>query len=154
MKLGTLLFLFDQRGRVLLGLKKAGFGAGKWNGFGGKIMPGENKEAAAVREMFEESGLAVESKELKLVSEVDFYFAGNHAFRVFVFFAWKWSGQEIETKEMKPQWFRLIDVPYQEMWAGDSKWLSLVFAGQKIRARIDFDETGNQLINFSWQEFI
>lgn len=34
---------------VLLGMKKRGFGAGKWNGFGGKVQPGETIEEAARR---------------------------------------------------------------------------------------------------------
>ena len=35
-KLLTLVFLREGR-RVLLGMKKRGFGVGKWNGFGGKV---------------------------------------------------------------------------------------------------------------------
>lgn len=41
------LVLVVQPGRVLLGMKKRGFGAGKWNGFGGKVQPGETIEEAA-----------------------------------------------------------------------------------------------------------
>ena len=44
---------------LLLGLKKRGFGAGKWNGFGGKPESGESVRAAAIREMHEESGLSL-----------------------------------------------------------------------------------------------
>src|SRR5215472_3354734 len=44
---------------VLLGLKKTGFGAGKWVGLGGHVEPGEKPVAAAVREVEEESGLLV-----------------------------------------------------------------------------------------------
>ena len=49
-KVLTLVLVRDvpQR-RVLLGLKKRGFGAGKWNGFGGKLEPGETIEQAAKR---------------------------------------------------------------------------------------------------------
>lgn len=43
------LVLVVQPGRVLLGMKKRGFGAGKWNGFGGKVQPGETIEDAARR---------------------------------------------------------------------------------------------------------
>lgn len=43
------LVLVVQPGRVLLGMKKRGFGAGKWNGFGGKVQPGETIEQAAHR---------------------------------------------------------------------------------------------------------
>lgn len=43
------LVLVVQPGRVLLGMKKRGFGAGRWNGFGGKVQPGEAIEEAARR---------------------------------------------------------------------------------------------------------
>lgn len=43
------LVLVVQPPRVLLGLKKRGFGAGLWNGFGGKVQPGESIEEAARR---------------------------------------------------------------------------------------------------------
>jgi len=39
--------------RILLGMKKRGLGIGKWNGFGGKLEPGESIEAAAARELHE-----------------------------------------------------------------------------------------------------
>ncbi len=51
-RLYTLVFLLDgdrDRDRVLLGMKKRGFGAGKWNGFGGKVDPGETIVEAAAR---------------------------------------------------------------------------------------------------------
>ena len=41
-KLLSLIFLLDApSSRVLLGMKKRGFGMGKYNGFGGKLEPGE-----------------------------------------------------------------------------------------------------------------
>ena len=43
------LVLVVQPGRVLLGMKKRGFGEGKWNGFGGKVQSGETIEEAARR---------------------------------------------------------------------------------------------------------
>ncbi len=45
-------------------MKKRGFGIGKWNGFGGKIEAGETIEAAAIRELFEESALEVKPADL------------------------------------------------------------------------------------------
>ena len=47
-KLYTLVFVADAS-RILLGMKKRGFGVGRWNGFGGKVDPGESIEAAAKR---------------------------------------------------------------------------------------------------------
>ncbi len=51
------LCLIHREGKILLGLKKRGFGMGRWNGFGGKLAGGETIEAAARRELKEESGL-------------------------------------------------------------------------------------------------
>lgn len=47
-KLLTLLFVLTP-GKVLLGMKKRGFGKGRWNGFGGKVQPGETIEDGAIR---------------------------------------------------------------------------------------------------------
>lgn len=43
------LVLVLQPQRVLLGMKKRGFGAGRWNGFGGKVQDGETIEDGAKR---------------------------------------------------------------------------------------------------------
>ena len=56
-KLLTLIEVLDPVGkRVLLGMKKRGFGAGMWNGFGGKVELGETVEEGARRELEEETG--------------------------------------------------------------------------------------------------
>jgi len=47
-KILTLAFV-RRKGEILLGYKKRGFGAGKWNGFGGKVEAGETIEDAAKR---------------------------------------------------------------------------------------------------------
>ena len=47
-KVLTLAFIRDGE-RLLLGMKKRGFGAGKWNGFGGKVDPEETILQGAVR---------------------------------------------------------------------------------------------------------
>jgi hypothetical protein len=47
-KLLTLVLIRDKC-RVLLGMKKRGFGAGRWNGFGGKVEAGETIVQGAIR---------------------------------------------------------------------------------------------------------
>jgi len=87
----TLLFLHDApRGRVLLGLKKRGFGAGKLNGFGGKVEPGETLRAAALREMREESGLRALGA--RYAARLLFAFVGQRErMSVHVFLASRWA---------------------------------------------------------------
>ncbi len=48
-KILTLLFVLKE-GQILLGMKKRGFGKGRWNGFGGKVAVGEETiEEGAIR---------------------------------------------------------------------------------------------------------
>jgi 8-oxo-dGTP diphosphatase len=81
--------------RVLLGRKKRGFGAGKLNGFGGKIRPNETVCAAAVREVWEETGLAVSPEALQPAGTVTFFFPGQPSFdlHVHVFLVTVWAGE-------------------------------------------------------------
>lgn len=51
--------LFDDRGRLLLIRRANDPGRGFWSIPGGRVEPGENDHTALVREMLEETGLAV-----------------------------------------------------------------------------------------------
>jgi len=73
----TLVLVYDDK-KILLGMKKRGFGLGKWNGFGGKVEKGEDVFGAAERELFEESCLKIKNKN-SLVKRgiIDFCFENN-----------------------------------------------------------------------------
>jgi 8-oxo-dGTP pyrophosphatase MutT (NUDIX family) len=149
MKNTTLCTLVDRRGkRVLLGMKKQGFGSGKWNGFGGKVKDGETLEQAAARELYEELGVRAES--IRKVCELTFEFPHVPKVRrwdqlVHVFLVEKWDGEPKEGREMRPQWFPFGEIPYGEMWQDDSHWLPLVLQGKKVRGRFVFAEDGNSI---------
>lgn len=51
------LLVIHQANRVLLGMKKRGFGRDRYNGFGGKVEKNETILEAAIRETIEESGV-------------------------------------------------------------------------------------------------
>jgi len=93
--------------RVCLGYKKTGFGAGKYNGAGGKCETGEAPEAAAVRELKEEFCITAELCDVMAHGELTFVFPENpnNNFHVHLFSLWKWVGQPCETEEMSPKWF-------------------------------------------------
>lgn len=141
MKQATLCYLFRDS-EVLLGMKKVRFGAGKWNGFGGKVEVGEAVENAVVREVKEESGIIVHATSLKKVAVLQFYFAENPIFECHVFTAHEFSGEPQENEEMAPSWFSLDKLPYKDMWPSDLYWLPAVLAGDTIEAVCHFDADG------------
>lgn len=109
---------------VLLGLKKRGFGEGKFNGFGGKLESGETLEESAVRELKEECGLVSKLADLKWRGCLTYiYNTKPKAMEVNVFDLQNWEGDPIETEEMKPRWFEHQAVPLSSMWADDEFWL-------------------------------
>jgi 8-oxo-dGTP diphosphatase / 2-hydroxy-dATP diphosphatase len=124
---------------VLLGMKKRGFGAGRWNGFGGKVQEGESIEAAAIRETKEEAGIEV--KNMQEVGVLDFEFEGNkEILEVHVFTTGQYEGEPVETEEMRPQWFTFREVPYTEMWPDDKFWLPECLNGKKFKGYFLFGE--------------
>jgi len=131
------LCVIHQHPKVLLGMKKRGFGAGRWNGFGGKISKGETIEAAARREIKEEAGIEV--KNLDKVGIIDFEFKGNpEILQVHIFKSDDFSGIPTESEEMKPQWFYIDEIPFKEMWPDDIHWMPLFFKGKKFKGRFLF----------------
>lgn len=145
----TLCFLLagEPLQQVLLGMKKRGVGEGKFNGFGGKVKPGESVAQTAVRELHEEAGLTVAPDDLQLVAKIYFDVPTEPAWEtlVHVFLVRHWTGRLGESEEMRPQWFDVAAIPYEQMWSDDIYWLPLVLRGEKLRGWFYFAEDGETL---------
>lgn len=48
-------------------------------------------------------------------------------------------------KKIEPKWFKIKDIPYDNMFINDKYWLPLVLDGKKIKAFFEFDEDFNIL---------
>jgi 8-oxo-dGTP pyrophosphatase MutT (NUDIX family) len=118
---------------VLLGMKKRGFGEGKWNGFGGKIEAGESVEDAAIRELREESSVVVQRSDLHkrgyLVFEMQ---QSQKLMKVHVFEASTFDGEPEESDEMRPQWYNEAAIPYDLTWADDKFWMPFLLASKQF----------------------
>ncbi len=138
MKVLMTLGLLLENDKALLGMKKRGFGAGRWNGFGGKVKPGETIDEAFVRECREECGIEVLGYEK--VGVMEFSFQGNpDIFEVHHYRILKYNGVPAETDEMKPQWFALKEIPYESMWPDDSYWMPMFLDGRKFVGQFHFE---------------
>lgn len=129
--------------RILLGLKKRGFGQGKWNGFGGKVMEGESAKNAASRELTEESGLTADC--LRKVGDIVFHNSETEHHRVEIFSVDSFSGEIVENDEMEPRWFRFEEIPYESMWEDDRHWLPLFLSGKSFEGEFFFE--GGKLVS-------
>jgi 8-oxo-dGTP diphosphatase len=136
----NLCYLLNGRNEVLLQLKSRGFGQGKWNGPGGKVEAGESIEQSVVREVKEETGLAV--KNLRPAGELEFIFQGREDWnqRVHVFVVRDFGGEIKTSEEGELKWFKISKLPFSQMWEDDAYWLKDALTGKFIRMRFCFDD--------------
>ncbi len=145
-KLETTLCLLIKGNKILLAMKKRGFGVGKYNGVGGKIKKGETPEQAMIRETQEEINVTPINYDKVGLIEFDEYYKGNKEKVMFhLYLVYDWKGTISESEEMKPEWFDIDKIPYEKMFPDDKYWLPLVLEGKKIKAYFDFDEKWNIL---------
>lgn len=137
MKEATLVFIFKDN-QILLAMKKRGFGEGHWNGTGGKIEVDESPVQAAIRETQEEIG--VTSLLGEQAGKITFRFMDGFELLVHVWRTDTYSGEPKESEEMRPLWFPLDAIPYDQMWDDDKYWLPLLIEGKKFEAEFWFDE--------------
>lgn len=133
--------------QILLGMKKTGFGRGKYNGFGGKLETGETPLGCAVRELAEECGIVAEEADLRPAGELLFIFPANPELNhdVHLYLLYKWQGEPQEMQEMKPVWFDVAEIPYAEMWADDCYWLPAVLKGKKVNGKVIFSDNNEDV---------
>lgn len=138
MKLATLCYL-KRRGKTLMMhrvKKKRDIHAGKWNGLGGKFLPGESPEECVAREVREESGFRVVQPALKGFLSFP-GFDGEEDWYVWVYEARRFTGRGRASDEGDLAWIpdaRLLSLP---LWEGDRlflRWMKRpgIFSGKLV----------------------
>ena len=110
---------------------------GKWNGLGGKFEAGETPEECVIREVHEESGLAI--KHPKLCGLLMFpNFMGNDWY-VFVFTAADLTGELIDSPEGKLEWIPDEEIPGLTLWESDHIFMPWIQEGKFFSAKFEYD---------------
>lgn len=119
MILATLCYLRrDGRTLMIHRVKRAeDIHAGKWNGLGGKLDPGKSPEECVIREVQEESGLAIRAPRLHGLLT----FAGfkGDDWYVFVYTAEEFSGELAENEEGFLEWIPDAQLESLPLWPSD-----------------------------------
>ena len=138
MKLATLCYV-KQNGKTLMlhRIKKVNdVHAGKWNGLGGKLEPGESPEQCIIREVREEAGLEIICPRYHgLLIFADF--AGDDWF-VWVFTADEFSGDLIESSEGRLKWVPDEEVTFLNLWPSDQVFMPWLKTGKIFSARLQY----------------
>ena len=129
------VLIYDQsRARILLGMKKRGFGTDLWqHSFCGKVETSDRDLAhTALRELQEESGLSVPNPERDLrflgmfcyefTEDKDLPF--NMEVAIFTCDIKDTSGTILhDNDEIRPVWHDYDEIPYSSMWPDNHLWL-------------------------------
>lgn len=132
----TLMFIITDS-RILLIEKKRGLGAGKVNGPGGKIDPGETPLQAVIRETEEE--LRITPHAPRKIGELRFMMSDCPDIFCHVYRAETYQGTPTETDEAVPLWTPVDQIPYDRMWEDDRHWLPHLLAGTTFDGRFVFE---------------
>jgi len=144
------LCLVYQPPKILLGMKKRGFGVGRWNGFGGKVKDGETVKQTVKREMEEEVGIV--PKSFEKVGIIEFEFQENpEILEVHFFKVNEFSGKPKESEEMEPKWFDIKEIPFEQMWPDDKLWFPLFLEGKKFKGKFLF-EGWDKILKYNLKE--
>ena len=130
-------------GKVLLGMKKRGMGIGMWNGFGGKVEEGETIEQAIYRELEEESG--IKTGTISKYGVIDFSFRDDpKELEVHIYKIQDFTCTPFESDEMRPEWFLIEEIPFENMWPDDIHWLPLLLEDKMFRGRFVMDKPSDE----------
>ncbi len=143
MKLATLCYLIDEENKKTLMLhrikKENDYHEGKWNGLGGKFEQGETPEECAIREVKEESGLAMITP--RMHGFITFpLFDGVDDWYVFIFTATNFEGKMIDSNEGVLEWIPNDEVTSLNLWDGDKIFMEWLYNDKFFSAKFNYKD--------------
>gem|GEM_PF-750909 len=137
---------------ILLIRSEEGINKGKWNAPMGEIQQGETPVKAAMRSVFQQTGLYVTKAVPHGTIRLFLNGKNEYSYRLHVFSTKLFSGDLKPNVQGEARWFAAADVPYYEMWADDKYWVNLVLEGKEFDADFFFDETNEKIVKYQIKE--
>ncbi|MHA1969558.1 MAG: NUDIX hydrolase [Candidatus Hodarchaeales archaeon] len=159
-KLATLAYIVNQNDVLLLyrNKKKNDFHEGKYVAIGGRLEPGETPLECILREVKEETGYELNSKDLDFRGYIYFDEMSRNkkeedlpAFNwlVFIYFAQVDEKIIINNQEGELQWFSFDQIPYKKMWAGDKIFTpKILLSGEIIEGKFLYN--GEEIVDWTF----
>ena len=120
--------LIDRQGRVLVQRRPAGKQhAGLWEFPGGKVDPDEGPEAALVRELAEELGIAVDSNALTPIAFASEPLEGRHLI-LLLYRCTYWIGEPMALDAAEIRWMAVADLSTLDMPPADRPFIAALSA--------------------------
>ena len=135
----------SQSDRILLACHKTGEMSGYYTGLLGEIIENETPQEAAIRITHDLCGISVQTAELRAVLE--FTFDDSDAETEYEYYTTRFSGRPQETAHIKPEWFKIDEIPYSLMPADDAVWYPPFLEGKLQRGKFHFARDINTLLH-------
>jgi len=135
-----------RRDKILLGKRAKGLGKGYWNGFGGKVEPGESIKKANAREVFEETGIKLYEDNTFWMGLNRFIFLESKIIlevHVFATHIGKLIRPKLNEEFDGFEWFDKGRLPYENMWQDDKFWMPYLFEGKAFKGLYIMDSSNN-----------
>ncbi|MEM7333009.1 MAG: 8-oxo-dGTP diphosphatase [Chloroflexota bacterium] len=151
----TEVFLLKEN-HILLGHKKTGMGTGKILGIGGHVEAGERLTETAVREVKEEVFITLKEAALQPIAIFEYIYPAKPKWnaQVHFFTVRQWEGTPQESSEIKPEFFPLNNIPYDQMWQDSKLWLADALKGKRLKGKVTFGNDNETVVEHSIVEWI
>lgn len=125
---------------------------GKWSGLGGKIEEGESPEEGIIREIYEESGLRVNTPKLRAILTFP-NFKNEETWHVFLYYIDKFDGSIKENcLEGDLEWISIDKVNTLNMWEGDKIFMSCIHTSGLYQGTFNYEDS--KLITYTFKKII
>ena len=130
--------------------KKNDINKDKWLGIGGKFEEGESPEECIVREVMEETGLKLNSYQLRTI--VTYVSTNWETEYMYVFTSNDFTGNLIECNEGDLQWIDKREVTKLNTWEGDKIFVEKLQNDSGFFT-VKFEYDGDKLVKYNLKEY-